>query len=204
MATAEHGVVERNRWNQQSEERTMGKELEGVRIAFVVANEGVERSELTEPWRVARDAGAEPVLAAPKADEVRLFEHLDPSEAWTATVATTELSADHFAAVMLPGGVANADELRTDDAAVVFLRQMMQDDKPVAVICHGSWTLIETGALRGRTLTSWPSLRTDIENAGGSWVDEEVHVDGHLVTSRKPDDLPAFCRQMLAAFTPTR
>jgi deglycase len=182
----------------------MGKQLEGVRIAFVVANEGVERSELTEPWRVARDAGAEPVLAAPKADEVRLFEHLDPSETWMATVATTELSAHHFDAVMLPGGVANADELRTDDAAVAFVRQMMRDDKPVAVICHGPWTLIETGAIRGRTLTSWPTLRTDIANAGGIWVDEEVHVDGNLITSRKPEDLPAFCREMVAACTPTR
>ena len=182
----------------------MGKQLEGVRIAFVVANEGVERTELTEPWRTARDAGAEPILAAPKATEVALFEHLDPSETWTASILTTELSADHFYAVVLPGGVANADELRTDDAAVAFVGQMMRANKPVAVICHGPWTVIETGAVRGRTLTSWPSLRTDIENAGGSWVDEEVHVDGNLVTSRKPDDLPAFCREMVAAFTPAR
>jgi protease I len=177
----------------------MAKELDGVRIAFVVANEGVERAELTEPWRAARDAGAEPILAAPKAEEIKLFEHLDPSETWTASVATTELSVDHFDAVMLPGGVANADQLRTDDAAVAFVRQMMAANKPVAVICHGPWTVIESGAVRGRTLTSWPSLRTDIENAGAVWVDEEVHVDGNLVTSRKPADLPAFCREMIAA-----
>ena len=182
----------------------MPKQLEGVRIAFVVANEGVERTELTEPWRAARDAGAEPLLAAPKAEEVRLSEHLDPSEAWTASVATTELSADHFDAVILPGGVANADELRTDDAAVAFVGQMMKANKPVAVICHGPWTVIETGTVRGRTLTSWPSLRTDVVNAGGNWVDEEVHVDGNLITSRKPADLPAFCREMIAALTRRR
>jgi protease I len=182
----------------------MGKQLEGVRVAFVVANEGVERTELTEPWRAVRDAGAEPILAAPKAEEVALFEHLDPSDTWTASVSTTELSEDHFNAVVLPGGVANADELRTDDAAVAFVRDMMRANKPVAVICHGPWTVIETGAVRGRTLTSWPSLRTDIVNAGGNWVDEEVHVDGNLVTSRKPDDLPAFCREMVAVFTPDR
>jgi protease I len=180
----------------------MAKQLEGVRIAFVVANEGVERAELTEPWQAARDAGAEPILTAPKADEVRLFEHLDPSETWVATVPTTELDPDHFDAVVLPGGVANADQLRTDDAAVTFVRQMLEHGKPVAVICHGPWTVIETGALHGRTLTSWPSLRTDIVNAGGTWVDEEVHVDGNLITSRKPADLPAFCRELIAALAP--
>ena len=182
----------------------MQRQLDGVRIAFVVANEGVERAELTEPWRAVRDAGAEPILAAPKADEVRLLEHLDSSDTWMATVPTTELDADHFDAVVLPGGVANADELRTDYAAVRFVGQMMQHGKPVAVICHGPWTVIETGALRGRTLTSWPSLRTDIINAGANWVDEEVHVDGNLVTSRKPADLPAFCRELMAACTRQR
>jgi protease I len=180
----------------------MTRQLEGVRIAFVVANEGIERAELTEPWKAVRDAGGEPVLAAPKAQEVELFEHLDRSDAWTASIATTELSVDHFDGVMLPGGVANADQLRTDDAAVAFLGDMMKAGKPVAVICHGPWTLIETGELRGRTLTSWPTLRTDIVNAGGHWVDEEVHVDGSLVSSRKPADLPAFCAEMLAAFSP--
>jgi protease I len=181
----------------------MGKQLEGVRVAFVVANEGVERTELTEPWRAVRDAGAEPILAAPKAEEVALFEHLDPDGTWTASVSTTELSEDHFDAVVLPGGVANADELRADDAAVAFVRDMMRANKPVAVICHGPWTLIEADVVRGRRITSWPSLRTDLRNAGADWVDEEVVVDqgaNVLVSSRNPHDLPAFCTALVREF----
>jgi protease I len=178
----------------------VAQELQGVRVAFVVANEGVEQSELIEPWDAVVAAGAQAVLAAPKAGPVQLFQHLDRSESRDASLATSELDADHFDAVVLPGGVANADELRTDGPAVHFVADMVGTGAPIGVICHGPWTLIETGGVRGRTLTSWPSLRSDIENAGGHWVDEVVHVDGNFVSSRKPGDLPAFCKAIVAAF----
>jgi protease I len=178
----------------------MSQELEGVRVAFVVANEGVERAELVEPWDAVVAAGGQAFLAAPKSGPVRLFEHLDRADTRPAGLATTELQADQFDALVLPGGVANADELRTDAAAVRFVADMARAGAPIGVICHGPWTLIEAGAVRGRTLTSWPSLRTDIVNAGGRWVDEVVHVDGNLISSRKPHDLPAFCREIVTRF----
>jgi len=168
------------------------------RVAFLVANEGVERAELVEPWNAVMGAGAEPVLIAPKAGDVQLFQHLDKAETRTATATTAEARPDEFEALVLPGGVANADELRTDAPAVQFAGEMVRAGRPVAVICHGPWTLVEAGVLRERTLTSWPSLRTDITNAGAQWVDEEVHVDGNLISSRKPDDLPAFCRELVS------
>jgi protease I len=172
-----------------------------ARVAFLVANEGVERAELLEPWDAVVAAGAEPVLVAPKAGPVQLFEHLDQADTREATMATSEVRPEEFDALVLPGGVANADELRTDSPAVRFAAEMVRSGRPVAVICHGPWTLVEGGVLQDRTLTSWPSLRTDIVNAGGCWVDEVVHVDGNLISSRKPDDLPAFCDELVARLT---
>jgi protease I len=181
----------------------MANELNGKKIAFLVANEGVEQVELTSPWQAVQDAGGEPVLVAPKADQVQAFNHLDKGDLFDATVTSGELSADDVDGVVLPGGVANPDELRTDDAAVDFLRQWTGAGRPVASICHGPWTLVEAGAVEGKTLTSWPSLQTDIRNAGGEWRDEEVVRDDArypLVTSRNPGDLEAFNQALVEMF----
>jgi protease I len=182
----------------------MAQELQGKRIAFVTANEGVEQAELADPWQAVRDAGGAPVLIAPKRGDVQAFRHLTPAETFTADETTTAANPDDFDAVVLPGGVANADQLRTDAAAVRFLRSMVDAGKPVAVICHGPWALIEAGVLDGRTITSWPSLETDLRNAGARWQDEQVIVDRQgpfvLVSSRKPDDIPAFNDQLVAVF----
>lgn len=171
----------------------------GPKVAFVTANEGVERVELTEPWKAVQDAGAEPVLIAPKDDQVQTFDHLEKADTFPVDVSTIEASVDDYAAVVLPGGVANPDQLRTDEAAVRFVRAFLESGKPVAAICHAPWTLIEAGVVDGRRLTSWPSLRTDLRNAGADWVDEQVVVDGNLITSRKPDDLEAFNRALVDA-----
>jgi protease I len=178
----------------------MTEELSGMRVAFLVANEGVEQRELVEPWEAVRRAGGEPVLVAPEPGEVQCFQHLDRGD--TAPVDLTVDDADPaaFDALVLPGGVANADELRTDHRAVRFVRAVFDRDKPVGVICHGPWILADAGVLGGRTLTSWPSLKTDLHNAGATWVDEEVRVDGSLVSSRKPADLPAFCHEIVEVF----
>jgi protease I len=181
----------------------MANELNGKKIAFLVANEGVEQVELTSPWQAVQDAGGEPVLVAPKSGEVQAFNHLDKGDVFQATVETGQLSADEVDGVVLPGGVANPDELRTDDAAVEFLRQWTTAGRPVASICHGPWTLVEAGAVEGKTLTSWPSLQTDIRNAGGEWRDEQVVRSDErypLVTSRKPDDLDAFNSAIVELF----
>ncbi len=182
----------------------MTQDLAGVRVAFLVANEGVEQRELTEPWEAVRSAGGAPTLVAVDSGTVQCFEHLDRADTAPVDVTVHDARADDFDALVLPGGVANADELRLDDDAVRFVRQCFDDHKPVGVICHGPWILAEADVLGGRTLTSWPSLETDLENAGATWVDEEVHVDGSLVSSRKPDDLPAFCRQIVEVFATTR
>jgi len=179
-------------------------DLSGVRVAFLVANEGVEQRELTDPWDAVRRAGGEPVLLAPEAGTVQCFEHLDRADVAPVDATVHDASSDEFDALVLPGGVANADELRLDDDAVRFVRRCFARDMPVGVICHGPWILAEADVLDGRTLTSWPSLETDLENAGATWVDEEVHVDGGLVSSRKPDDLPAFCREIVHAFATAR
>ena len=182
----------------------MSNELAGKRIAFLVANEGIERVELTTPWNAVRDAGGEAVLVALEPGTVQTFDHLD--KAATLPVDTTVADADPagFAGLVLPGGVANPDALRVDADAVAFATSFFTAGKPVAVICHGPWTLVEAGVVDGRTLTSWPSLRTDITNAGGTWVDEEVHVDADgpntLISSRNPDDLPSFCTRAVEAF----
>jgi protease I len=180
--------------------RTAVDELSGVRVAFLVANEGVEQRELTEPWDAVRRAGGEPVLLAPEPGTVQCFEHLDRADTAPVDVSVHDARAEEFDALVLPGGVANADELRLDDDAVRFVRECFEARRPVGVICHGPWILAEADVLDGRTLTSWPSLETDLENAGATWVDEEVHVDGELVSSRKPDDLPAFCRELVHVF----
>ena len=173
--------------------------LDNRRIAFVVANEGIEQAELVDPWNAVVDAGGRPELIAIEPGTARAYRHLDPADSFTVDHTTAEADPEQYDGLVLPGGVANADRLRTDPDAVTFVRALAAR-APVAVICHGPWILIEAGALEGRTLTSWPSLRTDLENAGAHWVDEQVHVDGALVSSRKPDDLPAFCEQMVSAF----
>jgi protease I len=178
----------------------MANELDGKRIAFMMANEGVEQVELTEPWKAVEGTGGRPELIAPKAGTVQAFNHLDKADTFKVDRTTDEVRVDDYDGLVLPGGVANPDELRTVEKAVAFARDFFDAGKPVAVICHGPWTLVEADVVRGRTLTSWPSLRTDIRNAGGQWVDEEVRRDGNLVTSRKPDDLPAFCSALVELF----
>jgi protease I len=171
----------------------MSEQLEGKKVAFLVANEGVEQVELTEPLKAMRGAGAKVDLIAPTEGDIQAFNHLDRGDSFQADRGLDDVDASQYDALVLPGGVANPDILRTDPGAVGFARAFFEQGKPVAAICHGPWTLVEADVVRGRTLTSWPSLQTDIRNAGGNWVDEEVHVDQGLVTSRKPDDLEAFC-----------
>jgi protease I len=172
----------------------------------LVANEGIEQVELTEPWKAVVDAGGRPQLIAPESGKAKAVNHLEPADSFDVDGTTAELDIDEYDAVVLPGGVANPDRLRMDEDAVAFVRAMVDAGKPVAAICHGPWTLIESGVVRDRTLTSWPSLRTDITNAGGHWVDEEVYVcksdktPNTMITSRKPDDIPAFCRTLVNEF----
>ncbi|MEU6402430.1 type 1 glutamine amidotransferase domain-containing protein [Streptomyces sp. NPDC046985] len=176
-----------------------------MRIAFLTAPEGVEQVELTEPWKAAKNAGHEPVLVSTESGQVQGFNHLDKADTFPVDEVVSETSADSFGGLVLPGGVANPDFLRTDEKAVEFVRDFFRQGRPVAAICHAPWTLVEADVVRDRVLTSWPSLRTDIRNAGGTWVDEQVKVCDHgpskLVTSRKPDDLKAFCETFLDVFS---
>ncbi len=174
----------------------MANELSGKRIAFL-ATDGVEQVELTEPWQAVQEAGGRPELVSLETGEIQGFEHLDKGETFRVDHAVSDADPGEYDALVLPGGVANPDRLRMDEDAVDFVRSFVESGKPIGVICHGPWTLVEADVLRGRTLTSFPSLRTDIVNAGGQWVDEEVHVDDGLVSSRKPDDLPAFCAKLV-------
>lgn len=175
----------------------------GKNIAFLVAKEGIEQAELTEPWNAVRQAGATPTLVSPAPGKVQAYNHLDRADEFTVDVAAADARVDDFAALVLPGGVANGDQLRAQPAAVALVKAFAGAGKPIAVICHGGWVMIEAGVVRGRRLTSWPSLRTDYHNAGATWVDEQVVVDGSgsypLISSRKPDDLPAFNKELLAA-----
>lgn len=171
--------------------------LNGKKVAFMVANEGVEQVELTQPWEKIIEAGGQPFLIAPQEDEIQAFNHLDKGKTFKVDYTTSSANPQDFDALVLPGGVANPDQLRTDPKAVAFAKSFMISSKPVAAICHGPWTLIETGEIKGKTITSWPSLKTDVENAGGEWVDQQVHVDGNLITSRKPDDLEAFSSTLI-------
>ena len=178
----------------------MAAKLEGKRIAFLVAQEGVEEVELTRPREAVEQAGAETFLVAPDAGEIQAFNHLDKSSRYPVDRTLDEASVEDFDGLVLPGGVANPDELRVDPRAVGFVADFAAAGKPIGVICHGPWTLVEADVVRGRRITSWPSLQTDIRNAGGEWVDEEVVVDNGLVSSRKPDDLPAFCAKLVEEF----
>src|SRR4051795_7766298 len=178
----------------------MAGKLEGKKVAIVVANEGIEQGELTEPRKALEEAGAQVELLAPEGGEVQAFNHLDKADTFPVDRTTGEASADDYDALMLPGGVANPDNLRMHEDAVALVRGFFEAGKPVAAICHAPWTLIEAGGGQGRQVTSWPSLQTDIRNAGGEWVDEEVVVDHGLVTSRKPDDLPAFNAKIVEEF----
>jgi protease I len=178
----------------------MPDQLNGKKIAFLTANEGVEEVELTEPRKAVEEAGAETELLAPEAGDVQAFNHLDKAETYTAAKAVGDASVEEYDGLVLPGGVANPDNLRTHPKAVSFIRDFFAAGKPVGVICHGPWTLIEADVVKGRKLTSWPSLQTDLRNAGAEWVDEEVVVDQGLVTSRKPDDLEAFNAKIVEEF----
>lgn len=177
----------------------MATELAGKKIAFLAA-EGVEQVELTEPWKAVEQAGGTPELLSVEDGEVQAFNHLDKADTFKVDKTVSAASAADYDGLVLPGGVANPDFLRTDEDAVAFVRAFFEQAKPVGVICHGPWTLVEADVLKGRTITSWPSLKTDIENAGGTWVDEEVHVDNGLTSSRNPDDLPAFCAKIVEEF----
>lgn len=183
----------------------MTDELKDRRVAFVIANEGVEQVELTTPWQAVVDAGARPELLAPEEGSAQAFNHLDKGDVFPVDRTVGDADPSDYDALVLPGGVANPDQLRTVPEAVRFVQALFEAGKPAAVICHGPWTVVEANLVRGRTLTSWPSLKTDIRNAGGNWIDREVQVctDGPnvLVTSRKPDDLPAFCTELVRAFS---
>ncbi len=178
----------------------MAEDLKGKRIAFLTANEGVEQVELTQPLEAIKQAGAKVELLALEAGEIQAYNHLDKADTFHAEKAVSDADPSDYDGLVLPGGVANGDFLRMDKDAVKFVRRFVEADKPVGAICHGPWVLIEAGVAKGRTLTSFPSLQTDIRNAGGTWVDEEVHVDKGLVTSRKPDDIPAFNEKLIEEF----
>jgi protease I len=177
-----------------------GTSLNGKKVAILVATEGIEQVELTEPRRALEEAGATVELVSTETGEAQAFNHLDKADTFPIDRAVSDISAEEYDALMLPGGVANPDNLRTDKDAVGFVRAFFDAGKPVAAICHAPWTLVEADVVKGRTLTSWPSLQTDLRNAGATWVDEEVHVDQGLVTSRMPDDLPAFNAKMIEEF----
>ena len=181
----------------------MADKLQGKRVAFL-ATDMVEQVELTEPWKAVQDEGATPELVSLEDGEIQGFNHYDKADTFKVDRTVEEASADDYDALVIPGGVGNPDTLRMDENAVEFTRQFFEQGKPVGVICHGPWMLVEAGVVRGRTVTSWPSLRTDIRNAGGKWVDQEVVVDHGLVTSRKPDDLPAFNAKIVEEFAEGR
>jgi protease I len=170
------------------------------RTVAVLATDGVEQVELTEPVKALKQAGAEVVVVSPKAGEIQGMNHHDKGDKLKVNATLDEVSPERFDALVLPGGVANPDMLRTQPKAVAFVKHFVDASKPIAAICHGPWTLIEADAVRGKRMTSWPSLRTDLRNAGAQWVDEACVRDGRLVTSRKPDDIPAFNATMLEVF----
>ena len=177
-------------------------DLKGRRVAFL-ATDMVEQVELTKPWKAVEEAGAEVDLVSLEADEIQGFDHYDKADKFPVDRSVEEASADDYDALVLPGGVGNPDTLRTDENAVQFVRAFFERGKPVAAICHAPWMLVEADVARGRTLTSYWSIKTDVRNAGGNWVDEEVVVDGNLVTSRSPDDIPAFNEKLIELFART-
>ena len=181
----------------------MADKLQGKRVAFL-ATDMVEQVELTEPWHAVKDEGAQVELISLEEGEIQGFNHYDKADKFKVDRTVEEARADDYDALVIPGGVGNPDTMRTDENAVGLVREFFEQGKPVGVICHGPWMLVETGVVRGRKVTSWPSLQTDIRNAGGNWVDEEVVVDSGLVTSRKPDDLPAFNKKIIEEFAEGR
>lgn len=182
----------------------MAPTLDDKKIAFLVAPEGVEQVELTEPWKAVEQAGGTPELVSTEVGKVQAYHHLTPADTFDAGTSADAASVSDYDALVLPGGVANPDFLRTNAAAVALVKGFFDAGKPVAVICHGPWTLIEADVVRGRTMTSWPSVKTDLVNAGANWVDDEVvecsRGPNTLISSRKPDDLPAFCNTLVGAF----
>ena len=178
-------------------------DLTGVRVAILVTD-GFEQVEMTEPRQALDRAGAETRLVSPKGGRVKAWKFTEWGDEFAVDLPLAQARGEDFDAILLPGGVINPDTLRIDEQAVLFAQSFLDAGKPVASICHGPWTLIETGKLPGRRLASWPSLQTDIQNAGAEWLDQEVVVDGNLVTSRKPDDIPAFNREVIALFGSTR
>jgi protease I len=177
--------------------------LDGLNVA-ILATDGVEQVELTEPRKALQEAGARTSIVSPQAGEVLAFQHHDKGESFPVDIVLATANPADFDALLLPGGALNPDALRTIPEAVAFVKSFFDAGKPVAAICHAPWTLIEADVVEGRTLTSWPSLKTDARNAGANWVDREVVVDGNLVTSRKPDDIPAFNEKMLEVFASAR
>jgi protease I len=177
----------------------VANELQGKRVAFL-ATDMVEQVELTEPWRAVEQAGATPELVSLEEGEIQGFDHYDKADTFKVDKTVEEARADDYDALVIPGGVGNPDTMRTDENAVQLVRDFFGQNKPVGAICHGPWMLVEAGVVRGRKVTSWPSLHTDIRNAGGEWVDEQVVVDNGLVTSRNPDDLPAFNAKLVEEF----
>jgi protease I len=174
----------------------MANDLNGKRIAFL-ATDGVEQIELTEPWKAVEQAGGEAELISLKAGRIQGFNHHDKGDTFPVDKAVKDTTASDYDGLVLPGGVINPDRLRMDAKAMELVRDFFVQGKPVGAICHGPWALVETGVVKGRKATSWPSLKTDIKNAGGTWVDEEIVVDRGLFTSRKPADLPAFCAKLV-------
>jgi protease I len=177
----------------------MAGELNGMRVA-VLATDGVEQVELERPWQALEEAGAQPDLVSLEGGSITAFDHIDKADTKKVDAVVSSADPDEYAALVLPGGVINGDFVRADADAVAFVRAFFDAGKPVAAICHAPWVLAEADVLRGRRMTSWPSLQTDLRNAGATWVDEEVVVDGNLVTSRKPDDLDAFTAAMVELF----
>ena len=181
----------------------MADTMNGKKVAILAANM-FERVELEEPRKALEDAGAEVEVVSIESGEIQGFDHFDPANKVKVDRTVEEASPDDYDALMIPGGVGNPDLLRGDENAVAFVRRMHEAGKPMAVICHGPWMLVESGVVRSKRVSSWPTLETDIRNAGGEWVDEEVVVDGNVVTSRKPDDIPAFNEKMLELFAGVR
>src|SRR5947209_8526020 len=179
------------------------KKLAGKKVAILAADM-FERVELEEPRKALENAGAETEIVSIDDGEIQGFDHFDPANKVKVDRTVEEVSVDDYDALLIPGGVGNPDQLRGDENAVDFVREFFESNKPMAVICHGPWLLVESRVVRGKRVTSWPTLQTDIRNAGGEWVDEEVVVDGGLVTSRKPDDIPAFNEKMLELFAGSR
>lgn len=181
----------------------MARKLDGKKVAILVAD-GFEQVEMTKPRKALDEAGAETKIVSPKSGKIQGLRHADKGEKFDVDITLDEARPQEFDALMIPGGLFNPDELRANEDALEFTRHFFEEGKPVAAICHGPWVLIDAGVVRGRALTSWPHIRTDVENAGGKWVDEEVVVDNGLVTSRRPDDIPAFNEKMIEEFSEGR